>query len=198
MHQIAITFIVILLTVACGVDEPRMIENGNGDLGCTPALSADYILPYPIGQQYKLIEGNCSSRDHINALRYAFDFEMPHGSIITAARSGVVHFIEEGFGNDDHEQNHHNLVVIAHENGTFGRYLHLAHEGALVEMNQPVNRGDTIALSGSTGLVSSPQLHFDVLQCIDGCPNTSSIAIDFMNAEPPVTSEEISYLAVPF
>jgi murein DD-endopeptidase MepM/ murein hydrolase activator NlpD len=52
-------------------------------------------------------------------------------------------------------------VVVDHQDGFFSRYLHLSK--FLVGVGQWVDRGQTIALSGHTGIVnSSPHLHFDV------------------------------------
>ena len=193
---LAMNIIWLIGLFACEKDQPlRELEGMNFD--CMDPLSDDYILPFPVGTSYVLSQGTCSSFDHMTNQRYAFDFSMPIGSIITAARSGSVHAVEEGFSDGDREINHANFVIIEHENGTFGRYLRLTQDGALVELGTIVNRGDTIALSGNSGFGSAPHLHFDVTKC-GTCGDVQTTAVGFFNAEPPVENENTTYLAVPY
>jgi murein DD-endopeptidase MepM/ murein hydrolase activator NlpD len=56
-----------------------------------------------------------------------------------------------------------NFVLIAHEDGTLGEYMHLAPSGVLVHAGDQVTRGQPLALSGNTGFSSTPHLHFQVL-----------------------------------
>ena len=52
------------------------------------------------------------------------------------------------------------LVLVRHDNGFVSAY---AHNGELnVKRGEKVSRGQTIAKSGSTGNVTSPQLHFEL------------------------------------
>ena len=172
--------------------------NFDTDTGCTAPLSDDYLLPYPIGVSYELIQGTCGSFDHDIESRYAFDFAMPIGSIVTAAQDGVVIDLEESFSDGENDRNTDNQLLIEHENGTVGRYLHLTKNGALVEVGDMVRRGDTVALSGNTGFVTTPHLHFDVVNCGLDCTDFNTITIGFLNAEPPLEAENVSYLASPF
>jgi murein DD-endopeptidase MepM/ murein hydrolase activator NlpD len=64
-------------------------------------------------------------------------------------------------------------VVIRHEDGTFGQYLHLQKDGALVEVGQHVKAGAVIARSGHTGNSTTPHLHFAVFVNKDGNLKTS-------------------------
>ena len=53
-----------------------------------------------------------------------------------------------------------NLVLIRHPNGFVTAY---AHNGDIaVKRGDQVTRGQTIAKSGQSGNVSSPQLHFEL------------------------------------
>ncbi len=73
---------------------------------------------------------------------------------MVAADSGVVVYAGNeirGFGN---------LVLIKHDNGWMTAYAH--NETLLVKRGQRVRRGQPIAKAGSSGSVSSPQLHFEV------------------------------------
>src|SRR3569832_1051789 len=56
-----------------------------------------------------------------------------------------------------------NWVLVLHDDGTLGEYMHLAPAGVEVQPGTPVNRGDELALSGNTGFSSTPHLHFQVM-----------------------------------
>lgn len=79
---------------------------------------------------------------------------VPEGTDVKASDDGVVAYAGnelKGFGN---------LVLIRHSNGWVTAY---AHNSALeVKRGETIRRGQIIAKSGSTGNVTSPQLHFEV------------------------------------
>ena len=79
---------------------------------------------------------------------------VPEGTSVKAAESGVVAYAGneiKGFGN---------LVLIRHPNGFVSAY---ANNGSLdVHRGEQVKRGQTIATSGQSGNVASPQLHFEL------------------------------------
>lgn len=79
---------------------------------------------------------------------------VPDGTPVKAAGDGTVAYAGsevKGYGN---------LVLIRHENGYVSAY---AHNGDVeVKRGQKVTRGQTIAKSGQSGNVTSPQLHFEI------------------------------------
>lgn len=79
---------------------------------------------------------------------------VPEGTPVKAAEGGTVAYAGselKGYGN---------LVLIRHDNGYVSAY---AHNGDIsVKRGERVKRGQTIATSGQTGNVSSPQLHFEL------------------------------------
>jgi murein DD-endopeptidase MepM/ murein hydrolase activator NlpD len=79
---------------------------------------------------------------------------VPEGTQVKAAESGVVAYAGselKGYGN---------LVLIRHPNGFVTAY---ANNGSInVKRGDQVKRGQTIALSGQSGNVASPQLHFEL------------------------------------
>ncbi len=79
---------------------------------------------------------------------------VPEGTQVKAAEGGKVVYSGselKGYGN---------LVLIQHPNGFVSAY---ANNGSLnVKRGDTVKRGQTIALSGQTGNVASPQLHFEL------------------------------------
>jgi len=79
---------------------------------------------------------------------------LPEGTPVKAAEGGVVAYAGselKGYGN---------LVLIRHENGWVSAY---ANNGELtVKRGDKVSRGQTVAKSGQSGNVSTPQLHFEL------------------------------------
>ena len=76
------------------------------------------------------------------------------GSPVFAAESGVVAYAGNelrGFGN---------LLLIKHEGGWITAYAH--NEKLLVKRGETLKRGQKIATVGSSGNVSTPQLHFEL------------------------------------
>jgi murein DD-endopeptidase MepM/ murein hydrolase activator NlpD len=93
--------------------------------------------PKPTGQQ----------NDGIN-------IAVPEGTPIKASEDGVVAYSGnelKGYGN---------LVLVRHASGHVTAYAHASE--LLVKRGETVKRGQTIAKSGQTGNVSSPQLHFEI------------------------------------
>lgn len=126
------------------------------------AKKASYRLPFEENKAYPLTQGNQGSVSHKGYCEYAFDFGMPEGTRITAARGGKVveateEIIKGGTGSGNH-------VKIDHGDGTFGQYFHLKYQGAVVAVGDLVLQGDLIGLSGATGNVTGPHLHFQVDQ----------------------------------
>ncbi|MCW8915897.1 MAG: peptidoglycan DD-metalloendopeptidase family protein [Magnetovibrio sp.] len=78
----------------------------------------------------------------------------PRGSNVMAAENGVVAYAGNeirGFGN---------LLLVKHSGGWVTAYAH--NDQLLVKRGQKVVRGQKIAKVGSTGSVSTPQLHFEL------------------------------------
>ncbi len=79
---------------------------------------------------------------------------VPEGTSVKAAESGVVAYAGnelKGYGN---------LILIRHPNGFVSAY---ANNGDIeVKRGDTVKRGQTIAKSGQSGNVASPQLHFEL------------------------------------
>ena len=128
-----------------------------------PASAPIYSLPYAKGTAHPVWQGYRSIFSHSNDL--AIDFKMPPGTVIHAARGGVVVGIRDTYekgGVGRRFVGKENGVVIRHADSTYAHYLHLQHRGALVKLGDTVQRGQAIALSGSTGFSAFPHLHFVV------------------------------------
>lgn len=150
---------------------------------CQSFETSEYVLPFPVGIEYKCIQGYVGRTHHVGVFKYGLDFDMPMGSTVTAARAGHVIFVEGNHSDQDYGTENANVVVVQHEDGTYGRYVHLTKDGVLVEIGQRVTRGDPIGLSGSSGDPGNPHLHFDVTQeCPQ--PDCHTIPICFSNTKP--------------
>lgn len=79
---------------------------------------------------------------------------VPEGTAVKAAEDGTVAYAGsdvKGYGK---------LVLVRHQNGYVSAY---AHNGEIdVKPGEKVKRGQTIAKSGASGNVTSPQLHFEI------------------------------------
>jgi murein DD-endopeptidase MepM/ murein hydrolase activator NlpD len=98
------------------------------------------------------------------AFHKGIDFAASAGAKVLSVAAGVVTWsgMREGFGV---------LIEVAHGNGLVTRYAH--NSRALVNVGDTVQRGQAIAVVGSTGRSTGPHVHFEVLK--------NSIAINPMN-----------------
>lgn len=151
------------------------------------ALSFDYSLPYSPTQSFKVIQANLGKFSHHSPLQYAVDFAMPIGTIIHAARGGIVYRIKTDSkvsGLSKKFLNQANFIVIKHDDETLAFYAHLQHRGAKVVVGDKVLKQQEIGLSGNTGYTLSPHLHFEIFKFTKGF-NRKSIKISFKTAKGP-------------
>jgi murein DD-endopeptidase MepM/ murein hydrolase activator NlpD len=80
------------------------------------------------------------------------DIAVPEGTRVKPVAPGIIAFSgnRSGYGN---------MVIIEHDDGMVTIYAH--HRINLVGAGERVDRGSTIALSGSTGRSTGPHLHFE-------------------------------------
>ena len=82
------------------------------------------------------------------------DFRAAVGSSVIAANDGVIVIAKDRYYAGG-------SVVIDHGEGIYTQYYHLS--ALNVKVGQVVKKGDIIALSGASGRVSGPHLHFGVI-----------------------------------
>ena len=135
---------------------------GPRDLSRYPSSAiSPYKLPWPAGVTWLCIQSNRGIVSHRGNEEFAFDFKMPEGSEVCAAREGVVTSVQvshEGHGINAPN----NRIVIDHPDGTQGVYLHLQKNGSLVTKGDRIRQGQKIARSGHVGRSMTPHLHFHV------------------------------------
>jgi murein DD-endopeptidase MepM/ murein hydrolase activator NlpD len=89
------------------------------------------------------------------AFHKGVDFAGTMGADVIAVAAGIVTYVGEksGFGH---------IVEVSHGNGFVTRYAH--NSAAAVKVGDTVQRGQTLALMGSTGRSTGPHVHFEVLR----------------------------------
>ena len=114
----------------------------------TSPIAGDPTISSLFGPRAQPVAG--ASTEH-----QGIDYAVPVGTAVLAAGDGTVTFAgqQSGFGN---------TVIINNGNGVTTLYGHLSSIN--VSVGQTVSDGDPIALSGATGTVSGPNLHFGVYQ----------------------------------
>jgi murein DD-endopeptidase MepM/ murein hydrolase activator NlpD len=168
--------------------------------GYSPWQISEYVLPYPVGKTYRVLQGNCSGYGHSGVYKYSLDFDMPLGSVVTAARAGVVAEVRTGYVDGDTVGGHENFVKIQHADGVISAYSHLGTNGVLVRVGQAVSAGDTIGLSGNTGATGGVRhLHFHLTPCSEPV-DCGTLPVTFRNtsANPNSLLVEHSYTALPY
>ena len=137
-----------------------------GTPGGSPNFRYVYDLPFKKGFTTRICTAY-REKTHVPGTpsEYALDFAAPEGTPVCAARDGVV----VGYRNDsnvggvgDLYKSKANFVFLKHDDGTYSEYAHLKYNGVLVRLNQRVQKGQIIGLSGDTGMSSGPHLHFCV------------------------------------
>jgi murein DD-endopeptidase MepM/ murein hydrolase activator NlpD len=138
------------------------VYTGPDDLSVYPPPSeSPYRLPWKPGIRRLCCQGNRAIVSHRNRETYAYDFAMPIGTEVCAARGGVVVVVVESFdGNGVGRWN--NEIYIRHDDKTTAHYLHFRKNGSRVRAGQRVAQGDVICESGNVGHSLGPHLHFEV------------------------------------
>ena len=129
----------------------------------------------PFVGEFRLSSGFTERRRHPVTGRVTahpgVDWVMPIGTAIHAPADGVVTLVDNGHATAGR------YIEIDHADGYQTRYMHLSR--IQVTKGQTVTRGQTIGLSGNSGRVTAPHLHYELL--INGR------AVDPMLAELPGT-----------
>jgi murein DD-endopeptidase MepM/ murein hydrolase activator NlpD len=152
-----------------------------------PAQGSPYKLPWQGGVRRFVPQGNRSFVSHRGSHLYAYDFWMPIGTVVLAAREGTVTRVEvnhDGFGALS------NYVKVEHADGTSAMYAHIRKDGALVKHGEPVRQGQPLAYSGMVGQTLYPHLHFVVIG-----RNEEPIAMTFADVHDGIPRAGHSYVS---
>lgn len=171
-----------------------------GDPRAEPAPYV-YRLPYPAGQTFSVLQGFHGNFSHRGSNEFAVDFDCPVATTVVAARAGVVvaanaAALGSGTTPEYLDYKRTNFVIVQHDDGTLGEYMHLSPSGIEVKPGQVIERGQSLALSGNTGYSSTPHLHFQVMTAaVDGVNARSfpfKIAVAPDRVEEPVQGRRYS------
>ncbi|MBY8840823.1 LysM peptidoglycan-binding domain-containing M23 family metallopeptidase [Streptomyces sp. SP2-10] len=119
--------------------------------GTAQTASTGYTLPVAgatIGTGYHVAGSMWSSGYHTGV-----DFVVPTGTPLKAVAAGTV--VSAGWGGA-----YGNQVVIKLDDGHYAQYAHLSQLS--VSAGQTVTAGQQVGLSGATGNVTGPHLHFEI------------------------------------
>ena len=163
--------------------------------------NSEYVLPYPVGAAYTVYQSYCwPTGGHRNQL--AYDFTMPIGDAVVAARGGIVREVREDSPDNGGGYGEHNYVYVEHDDGTLAFYAHLMQYSVSVEPGDTLERGQQFASSGNSGESGEPHLHVGVY--VDYPPVEGvDLPANFRNAEGPLDSRGglirgEAYLALPY
>ncbi|MEW2047240.1 LysM peptidoglycan-binding domain-containing M23 family metallopeptidase [Streptomyces sp. NPDC005476] len=126
----------------------RAVESSSGG---NSADSSGYVLPVAgatVGTAYHTAGSMWSSGYHTGT-----DFVVPTGTSLKAVGTGTV--VSAGWGGA-----YGNQVVIRLADGYYAQYAHLSQLS--VSAGQTVTPGQQVGLSGATGNVTGPHLHFEI------------------------------------
>lgn len=172
------------------VDDPRRAYHREmqfqarfGDPRARPEPYA-YRLPFRAGKTFSVLQGFHGAFSHRGSNEFAVDFDCPVATPVLAARPGLVvaaHAGAQGSGTtpDFLEYKRTNFVIVLHDDGTLGEYMHLSPSGVRVAVGQRVERGDELALSGNSGFSSTPHLHFQVMTAANDGVSAQSFPFQF-------------------
>jgi murein DD-endopeptidase MepM/ murein hydrolase activator NlpD len=146
---------------------------------------SDYVLPFPVGSGYTMFQGYCRD-DTSHEEQVAYDFAMPIGSEVTAARAGIVRELRADVS-DAAFTSDFNFITIEHEDGSAAFYAHVMQDSIVVAIGDEVAVGDPIALSGSSGRTAEI-LHFGVSRLYPWGFDTDT-GVNFRNADGPLNGE---------
>ncbi|MFD8255911.1 M23 family metallopeptidase [Streptomyces werraensis] len=126
-------------------------ESSADEASAQTAPASGFTSPVPgggIGTAYKVAGSMWSSGYHTGV-----DFSVPTGTSLKAVGAGTV--VSAGWGGA-----YGNQVVIQLNDGHYAQYAHLS--SLSVSAGQTVSAGQQVGLSGATGNVTGPHLHFEI------------------------------------
>lgn len=186
---ICILFLILLLPLGCNNDEevlsPQTQQECLDNAFFGDPSESPWYLPFAIDSSYLLTQSYCSGTGHSHESRFAYDFQMPFGTEILAARAGTVVELREYFSDKEPRGGHENMVCLKHEDETISLYIHMKYHGVDVELGDFVPRGGLLGWIGTSG-TSFAHLHFQICERPGMCsyPDKEfTMPVNFRNAE---------------
>ncbi|QNQ08165.1 M23 family metallopeptidase [Sphingomonas alpina] len=133
----------------------------------TGASQGQYRLPYEDGTTVKVFDDFTSHRPVGRVDLFAVAGARPYK--VLAAADGVVKAIQNGFSEQlsgrAAKDCHNNYVWIAHANGEWSNYSHVAHgsvAAAGLRVGDRVKAGQVIGIEGAVGCAMLDHVHFEI------------------------------------
>jgi murein DD-endopeptidase MepM/ murein hydrolase activator NlpD len=125
-----------------------------------------YRIPFP--DKIKIMALS-DPRVHFGNFKEAIDFIIPSNTPILAAEEGTVEEIklnskQGGINKKFANVKYLNYIVLKHKNKEFTTYGHLKYKSSKLKKADFVKKGEIIAYSGRSGLMTIPHLHFHVFK----------------------------------
>src|SRR5687767_13519649 len=167
-------------------------------IGLTWAAAAGaevlYRLPWPEGSSFMFtqVHGGRITTHFTKATLHAVDIGMPEGTPVLAARMGIVEALQADHGASEDEgplTYEGNFVRVRHGDGTAATYAHLKHQGVMVAVGDGIEAGQLLGVSGASGDVVEPHLHFVVTRVqvnSSGWREEVSIPVQFYVGAPTI------------
>jgi hypothetical protein len=146
--------------------------------------SSEYVLPFPVGASYPVYQSYCFPAGG-HRCQLAYDFTIPIGDPVVAARDGVVRQVKEDSPDDGQGVGEHNCVFIEHQDGTTAFYAHLMQYSVTAAPGDTVLASEQFASSGNSGYSDEPHLHFGVYEAYPASEG-HDLPIAFRNADGPL------------
>lgn len=125
----------------------------------------EYLKPFP--KETKVSGVQYENDAHVGPYKGAVDFSVEIGTPALAPFTGrVIQVVDEHerYGDTPDNEPFSNYITIQHPNGEFSQVVHLAKDSALVKSGNVVQGGQQIAVSGNSGWMTEPHLHFFVFR----------------------------------
>jgi murein DD-endopeptidase MepM/ murein hydrolase activator NlpD len=168
-----------------------------GVVGATHDDRVSYRLPFERHKTFWLFQGPDGALSHKG--QFAWDFPMPLGTPVCAARAGTVIEVVDEFGEGGGDEKFGplaNRILILHEDGTIGAYFHLLRGGMRTKFGDRVETGAVIGTSGNSGRSTGPHLHFEVYRKLEpGCRETLPVRFRTADGDGIVLEPGKSYRA---
>jgi hypothetical protein len=163
--------------------------------------NSEYVLPFPVGAAYPVYQSYCFPAGG-HRCQLAYDFTMPIGDPVVAARAGVVRLTKDDSPDDGQGVGEHNFVYIEHEDGTAAFYAHLMQHSVTVVSGDTLDIGEQFASSGNSGYSGEPHLHFGVYEDYPAAEG-NDLPANFRNADGPLDlrgglKRNETYTALPY
>jgi len=136
-----------------------LLDNNGEPLYFLPVRAGSVVFAGP-----RIDEGflTLTPKEGEHRIKHAWDFVMPEGSPVLAARGGIVRRVTAPipFGDIEYDR----VIEVAHRDGTVARYWHVKRNQIRLEPGDEVFRGQLLAASGQTGSSAHTHLRFEVVE----------------------------------